>query len=460
MPTSLSPLAGLYHLLNLASRSVPNCVNRDAVQRVIQQVNHAPVPLAAQLQDAFARQGIGLDLDRVQAALETLPAVQASGDADTAEHRYLALSQAIGTLHQHTRGTVAEDIWALFTAFSARVLAELSAARRFKAYVHARLDAAGVDPHAEQNTINGCRIGARLDDLIRAAQSARATQPASPVGDAAEGLGIDDNEALARRLAAQHGYDFTDVADVADVADAANTVPGLLKTIDALRTGAASPVGKGAAEVEKLKAHIQELETYLEQAEDKPRLGAPTPLTDIDTVLKQAAAHHRCFRSLPEGYTHDDIDRLYNWAEDADDFLYSLSRAAALRSASVPAVQVIGLIEKWKKEAEEAYSRHDGDLAAILEGCMQELAAASVPVGQEAVGELAYYHSVELTEISTAISGMRPDTAKLFRRFFNDMKAGKQLNEFNELTRPAHLRPASPITAPTGQADDSQAADA
>lgn len=36
----------------------------------------------------------------------------------------------------------------------------------FKDYVHARLDTAGVDRHDEQNAINGCRIGARLDDVL------------------------------------------------------------------------------------------------------------------------------------------------------------------------------------------------------------------------------------------------------------------------------------------------------
>jgi hypothetical protein len=39
----------------------------------------------------------------------------------------------------------------------------------FKTYVHNRLDTAGIDKHEEQNAINGCRIGARLDDVLAAA---------------------------------------------------------------------------------------------------------------------------------------------------------------------------------------------------------------------------------------------------------------------------------------------------
>lgn len=38
--------------------------------------------------------------------------------------------------------------------------------QKFKDYVHKRLDDAGVDKHEEQNVINGCRIGARLDDVL------------------------------------------------------------------------------------------------------------------------------------------------------------------------------------------------------------------------------------------------------------------------------------------------------
>lgn len=41
----------------------------------------------------------------------------------------------------------------------------LDAAERFKAYVHDRLDAMGIDPHTEANATTGCRIGPRLDDV-------------------------------------------------------------------------------------------------------------------------------------------------------------------------------------------------------------------------------------------------------------------------------------------------------
>jgi hypothetical protein len=43
---------------------------------------------------------------------------------------------------------------------------ELEKLKKFKQYVHDRLDAAGIDKHEEQNATNGCRIGARLNDLL------------------------------------------------------------------------------------------------------------------------------------------------------------------------------------------------------------------------------------------------------------------------------------------------------
>jgi hypothetical protein len=46
------------------------------------------------------------------------------------------------------------------------LLSELEAAEKFKKYVHDRLDAAGIDKHEEQNALNGCRIGSRLDDVL------------------------------------------------------------------------------------------------------------------------------------------------------------------------------------------------------------------------------------------------------------------------------------------------------
>jgi hypothetical protein len=45
-------------------------------------------------------------------------------------------------------------------------VAKLSA---FKQFVHDTLDAAGVDKHEEQNATTGCRVGARLRDLIESA---------------------------------------------------------------------------------------------------------------------------------------------------------------------------------------------------------------------------------------------------------------------------------------------------
>lgn len=123
---------------------------------------------------------------------------------------------------------------------------------------------------------------------------------------------------------------------------ASHAITSLLKENERLRAAlsaapAPAPPAEDSEAEQVRRAYVLELEAALEQAEDKPRLGKPLPLADLDTVRKQAAAHHRCFRSLPEGYTHEDIDRLYNWAEDVDDFLYSLSRATALSAAPAPA---------------------------------------------------------------------------------------------------------------------------
>ena len=51
---------------------------------------------------------------------------------------------------------------------------ELGKLQKFKDYVHQRLDIAGVHPHGEQNAINGCRIGSRLDDVLDVFQAAKA----------------------------------------------------------------------------------------------------------------------------------------------------------------------------------------------------------------------------------------------------------------------------------------------
>lgn len=43
---------------------------------------------------------------------------------------------------------------------------ERDALAAFKKYVHDRLTAAGIPEHEEANAVNGCRIGARLDDVL------------------------------------------------------------------------------------------------------------------------------------------------------------------------------------------------------------------------------------------------------------------------------------------------------
>jgi hypothetical protein len=55
------------------------------------------------------------------------------------------------------------------------VRAERDALRRFKEYVHRRLDEAGVphDPQPEINELTGCRIGCRLDWLLAKTEGAK-----------------------------------------------------------------------------------------------------------------------------------------------------------------------------------------------------------------------------------------------------------------------------------------------
>lgn len=69
------------------------------------------------------------------------------------------------TQAQAERVEMARDI---HKANAARITAEaaLTQAQQFKKYVHDRLDAAGIAKHEEQNALNGCRIGARLDDVL------------------------------------------------------------------------------------------------------------------------------------------------------------------------------------------------------------------------------------------------------------------------------------------------------
>ena len=52
----------------------------------------------------------------------------------------------------------------------------------FKDFVHTTLDKASVNKHEEQNATTGCRVGARLADLIRAAAPAATPAPADAAG--------------------------------------------------------------------------------------------------------------------------------------------------------------------------------------------------------------------------------------------------------------------------------------
>ncbi len=54
------------------------------------------------------------------------------------------------------------------------VIARLQA---FKDYTNGRLDAAGIDRHDEANAVNGCRIGARLNDALAGGRVATEVQP-------------------------------------------------------------------------------------------------------------------------------------------------------------------------------------------------------------------------------------------------------------------------------------------
>ncbi|WP_324671067.1 DUF551 domain-containing protein [Hymenobacter sp. GOD-10R] len=59
---------------------------------------------------------------------------------------------------------------ACYTAGYNAAVAQIEKLQAFKDYVHGRLDQQAVDAHEEQNAINGCRIGARLDDVFHALQ--------------------------------------------------------------------------------------------------------------------------------------------------------------------------------------------------------------------------------------------------------------------------------------------------
>ncbi|MCC3156453.1 hypothetical protein LJ737_04345 [Hymenobacter sp. 15J16-1T3B] len=100
---------------------------------------------------------------RTQSAASEAPAPVASTDDQPAlpysfEHVLELLPLAIRQKHR-------EEIVAL--------RAQVQNLRRFKTYVHSRLDQAGIDAHEAQNAVNGCRIGARLDDVL-------VSRPANP----------------------------------------------------------------------------------------------------------------------------------------------------------------------------------------------------------------------------------------------------------------------------------------
>lgn len=52
--------------------------------------------------------------------------------------------------------------------------AKAASLQAFKDFVHTTLDNAGVDKHEEQNATTGCRVGARLDDLVNGVAQAEA----------------------------------------------------------------------------------------------------------------------------------------------------------------------------------------------------------------------------------------------------------------------------------------------
>lgn len=72
----------------------------------------------------------------------------------------------VGSVEMRRAERIAKDR-AHYKALSEAQAATIAAREAFKAYVHRRLDEAGIDPHEEQNALNGCRIGARLDDVFR-----------------------------------------------------------------------------------------------------------------------------------------------------------------------------------------------------------------------------------------------------------------------------------------------------
>lgn len=68
------------------------------------------------------------------------------------------------------------------------LLARVRALQAFKEYVHQRFDEANIDGHHEQNAINGCRVGARFDDLERYMQLTDAQKTREALVAVANGL--------------------------------------------------------------------------------------------------------------------------------------------------------------------------------------------------------------------------------------------------------------------------------
>jgi len=73
---------------------------------------------------------------------------------------------------------------------SASYQAKAVALQQFKDYVHGRLDAAGIDKCEEQNALNGCRIGARLDAVLAQLEAKSVTGPACDLTPAHPGLAL------------------------------------------------------------------------------------------------------------------------------------------------------------------------------------------------------------------------------------------------------------------------------
>jgi hypothetical protein len=94
-----------------------------------------------------------------------------------ADHLNPAEQQAIANINKALDFDANPGLWAdcgevdvpVLVQAVERLSEEVCKLDAFKTYVHNRLDAAGIDKHKEQNALNGCRIGARLTDVLSAA---------------------------------------------------------------------------------------------------------------------------------------------------------------------------------------------------------------------------------------------------------------------------------------------------